>query len=149
MIFQIKKATLSDANAVAQLFDAYRVFYKKASDIALAQEFISERLENEQSVIFSCISDDNQYLGFVQLYPIFSSVSAKRSWVLNDLFVAAEHRGLGISKLLMNAAKQLAVETDANGIALETSPDNKTAKALYESLGYQQQDEYLHYFLAV
>ena len=149
MKFQIKSAKLEDASAIAALFDAYRVFYNQKSNLVLAEEFISSRLKNSESAIFCAISDSNEYVGFVQLYPTFSSVSVRRSWVLNDLYVSSDVRGRGVGKLLMSAARDLAVTTGANGIALETSPDNKNAQALYESLGYEHESTYKHYFLNI
>ena len=75
-------------------------------------------------------------LGFVQLYPSFSSVAARRLWVLNDLYVTPEGRGRGIGRALMERARRHAVETGACRLTLETMSDNETARALYRSLGY-------------
>ncbi|MFD2177710.1 GNAT family N-acetyltransferase [Veronia pacifica] len=149
MEYQITKATLEDAEHIAQLFDAYRVFYQQESDVRLAESFIFERLKNYESVIFVARSINGEWLGFTQLYPSFSSVSAHRIWILNDLFVAETARRLGVGKQLMNAAKHFANETGAMGIALETAEDNHSAQALYESLGYQQTGGVYHYFLTL
>jgi len=43
------------------------------------------------------MSSADQLMGFAQLYPSFSSVSMKRLWILNDLFVSSEARGKYIS----------------------------------------------------
>ena len=147
MKFQIKSAELEDSSSIAALFDEYRVFYNQESNLTLAEDFISSRLKNSESTIFCAISNSNEYVGFVQLYPTFSSVSVRRSWVLNDLYVSSDVRGRGVAKLLMSAARDLALSTGANGIALETSFDNKNAQALYESLGYKHESKYKHYFL--
>lgn len=149
MNISIKKAELENIEGVAELFNAYRMFYKQQSNLNLAADFISERIRNSESIIFFAQNQDGDYLGFTQLYPTFSSVSAKRSWVLNDLFVAENARGLGIAKRLMSAAKTLALETHANGIALETSTDNHNAQALYGSLGYEKSSGVYHYFLSI
>ena len=147
--FQVKKADFKDAELIGPLFDAYRVFYKKESDIALATDFIASRLKNNESTIYYAVTDNHEFIGFVQLYPTFSSLSAKRSWILNDLYVNQHARGLGVARQLMQAANKLALETNANGIALETAPDNESAQALYRSLGYKLESEYLHYFLSM
>lgn len=148
MNISIRRATLADSEAVAGLFNDYRMFYKQADDIALAIQFITQRICNTESVIFIAQTEEGDYLGFTQLYPTFSSVSAQKSWLLNDLFVAATARKLGIAKQLMNAAKTLASDTKANGIALETSVDNHNAQTLYESLGYVKGSGFDHYFLS-
>ena len=71
----VKRASLEDAKNVAYLFNDYRVFYKQKSDITVALEFISERLDKNESVIFFAHDAKGVLLGFTQLYPNFSSVS--------------------------------------------------------------------------
>ena len=144
----VKQASLNDANEIAQLFDAYRVFYKQESDLALALTFISQRLENNESVIFYAQDEAQNYLGFTQLFPSFSSVSAQRTWILNDLFVKPNLRSSGIGTMLLTKAKEFAIQTNTKGISLETSASNTRAQKLYESLGYTKDTEF-SYFLKV
>ena len=70
----------------------YRVFYEQKSDIHAARVFLEERLRKEESIIFIAKAGLDS-VGFVQLYPAFSSVSMRKSWILNDLFVSETHRG--------------------------------------------------------
>src|SRR5581483_10999258 len=91
----VTQATLDDLDALAPLFDGYRVFYRRASNLPAAREFLRERLALRESVIFIARNERGEALGFTQLYPCFSSVSARRLWILNDLFVAESARGLG------------------------------------------------------
>ncbi|MBL4660124.1 MAG: GNAT family N-acetyltransferase [Alcanivoracaceae bacterium] len=144
----VKRAKLADLNEIALLFDAYRVFYKQQSDVEIALKFIKERFNNSESVIFYAKNENGKYVGFTQLYPSFSSVSVQRTWVLNDLFVLAEMRSLGVGKKLLNKAKEFALETKAKGIALETAASNTKAQKLYESIGYTRDSEF-SYFLNV
>ncbi|WP_274051459.1 GNAT family N-acetyltransferase [Thalassomonas haliotis] len=143
----IERAGLTDVAQIAALFNLYRVFYRQQSNPELAQQFINERLGNQESVIFYAKDGNGQYLGFTQLYPNFSSVSAQRTWVLNDLYVLEQARGLGIGTLLLNRAKDFAVETKAKGIALETAESNLQAQKLYQSLGYKKSTGFFGYFL--
>ncbi|KOO16744.1 acetyltransferase [Vibrio xuii] len=143
------RATVEQLDLVADLFNQYRVFYGQKSDLKLAHHYINERIHNEESVIFLAVDVDGEALGFTQLYPSFSSVSAQRSWILNDLFVTESGRSGGVGRALMNAATQHAIETGANGLSLETAQDNVVAQSLYESLGYKKETAYLSYFLSV
>ncbi|MBA6390944.1 GNAT family N-acetyltransferase [Colwellia sp. BRX10-3] len=145
----VNRARIENINEVSILFNSYRVFYDQDSNLELAKEFISERINNNESVIFYAIDNTGAYLGFTQLYPNFSSVSAKRSWVLNDLYVSESARRLGVGKKLMQAAKNFALSTNAKGIALETAEDNVNAQALYESLGYKKGSGFFSYFLSL
>jgi ribosomal protein S18 acetylase RimI-like enzyme len=143
---QILQATMAELETIIPLFDAYRVFYQQASDLTVARTFLTERLRHQDSVIFLAVDRNSNGIGFVQLYPSFSSVSAKHLWILNDLFVAESARRQGIAKHLMNRAREFAVETNAKGLFLETAHDNFNGQSLYESLGYQKNSEF-YYFL--
>lgn len=133
---------------VAKLFDQYRQFYKQPSDMSAARRFLGERLSKGQSVIFLALADDGiTAAGFTQLYPSFSSTSMKRLWILNDLYVAPVQRKNGVARALMERARQLAIETQAEGLTLETATDNFAAQALYESLGYKRDEAFHRYNL--
>ena len=132
----VRKATISDLTQLAELFNGYRIFYKKPPALDKASEFLKERLENEDSEIFVAIDERQMLCGFVQLYPIFSSVRLKRKWLLNDLFVDSKFRGMGISKILIDEAKALCRRTNACGLDLETSKSNEIGNQLYPRMGF-------------
>lgn len=139
---EIRRINHSESNLVFDLFDKYRVFYKQAPDITLAQNFIRARLSNNESVIFVALVIDNDKTipaGFTQLYPMYSSVRAVKNWILNDLYVDAVFRKQGIGENLIKAAMNFAKGENAKYIELSTAADNYTAQSLYESIGFQKQ----------
>jgi ribosomal protein S18 acetylase RimI-like enzyme len=138
---------LNDLESIAELFDLYRQFYRYPPDRALAREYLRERIENSESVIYIARDSVGNGLGFVQLYPSFSSTLAGRVWILYDLFVRPEARRQGVAQALMNRAERLARETGAVEINLSTATDNIQAQALYESLGYQRDQDFYVYAL--
>lgn len=146
---QIQRATSKHLDQLAILFDGYRVFYEQPSDLQKARDFIEARIEKNESVIFVVEDEDGELLGFTQLYPLFSSVQARRVWLLNDLYVAKIARRRGVASMLMEAARQFAEETEAKGVALETGTDNHSAQALYDKLGYKRQSGTYWYFLNI
>jgi len=87
----IVRATTDHIDSLVRLFDAYRQFYGQSSDPAAARNFLTERLQREESVIYLALHGD-EGCGFTQLYPAFSSVAMRRIWILNDLFVPPEAR---------------------------------------------------------
>lgn len=143
---QINHATLADLDQLVPLFDGYRQFYRQPSDLNGARTFLHERLTNNDSVIF--LAKDDEPLGFTQLFPSFSSVSMRRLWILNDLFVAPNGRQRGVGAALLERARQWAIRTDAKGLTLETEISNINAQRLYEHSGWKREDETYHYFLA-
>jgi GNAT superfamily N-acetyltransferase len=144
----VRRAGLADLGDLAPLFDDYRQFYGQRSDLAAARAFLSERLRRDESVIFIASADDVA-LGFTQLYPSFSSVSVKRLWILNDLFVSPAARRGGVGRRLLERAREWAVETGAKGLTLTTALTNSAARSLYESCGWRLDDEFAHYQLLV
>lgn len=145
---EIQQATPADVGALAPLFDAYRQFYKKPSNEEAARRFLFARLSKAESVLFHA-SHDGTSLGFVHLYPVFSSLNLTRQWILSDLFVVPEARQHGVGHALMKRARQFAESTQADGLMLETATDNHTAQRLYERLGWKRDEEFYRYFLAV
>jgi GNAT superfamily N-acetyltransferase len=133
---KIRKASIDDIQELATLFDAYRVFYEKTSDVEQAIIFLSERIQKNESVIFVAENEEKQLTGFVQLYPLFSSTRMKRYWLLNDLFVAPEQRSKGISVALIDAAKELCQTTGSCGMMLETAKSNVIGNNLYPKTGF-------------
>lgn len=144
----IEHATASDLDALITLFESYRAFYGCAQDANAARDFLSQRIANGDSAILLA-KDGPRAIGFAQLYPVFSSLQLKRAWILNDLFVHPDYRGYGVARALMTAARQLARETGAASLSLETARDNASARALYESLGYRVDHTFLHYELSL
>lgn len=139
------KATLNELDELSILFDEYRQFYRKESDIAAAKNFLKERIERNESEIFYTKNDDGKMTGFVQLYPLFSSARMKRKWLLNDLYVLKSFRGKGYSVSLIERAKQLGIETGAYSLTLETEKINIIGNSLYVKTGFVQSTDWNFY----
>ncbi len=103
--------------------------------MANAYQFLKARLSADESVVFMAFNENNA-IGFTQLYPIFSSVSMQKAWLLNDLFVDPTARRSGAAEALLNAAKEYGIHTGAKWLMLETATDNFPAQSLYEKNGW-------------
>jgi GNAT superfamily N-acetyltransferase len=145
----IVRAGREELDDLVPLFDAYRGFYEAGSDHAAARAFLTERMERDESVIFLAYATPHQPVGFTQLYPSFSSVSLRRLWILNDLFVRPDIRRGGVGRALLERARQHAIETGAKGRVLSTGVTNTPAQTLYESCGWRRDDEFLEYVLYI
>lgn len=140
----IVQATSENLEQLAPLFDGYRIFYKRNTDLGAARRFLKERLEKKDSIIFLVLDESNKGLGFTQLYPSYSSVSLQRTFILNDLYVSEFARGKGIGEALMERAKKFAIEVGSKGLTLETATDNPAQK-LYKKLGWMEDSFVKHY----
>ncbi|HRQ66344.1 MAG TPA: GNAT family N-acetyltransferase [Xanthomonadaceae bacterium] len=135
---RVRQAVLADLDGVAALFDAYRQFYGQAADRDAARAFLLRRFEHGESVLFIAEAGGDA-VGFIQLYPMFSSVALARIFVLNDLYVHPSARGLGAGRYLLDAATTYARALGAVRVVLETTVDNTTAQALYAATGWSRQ----------
>ena len=133
----ISRAGPADLDALAVLFDAYRQFYGQPSDVPRARDWLRSRLRVGESVVLLA-RRGGAMLGFVQLYPMFSSVRTAKTWILNDLYVDANARRGGIARSLLDAAAKFAREDGAAGISLETTQDNAAARGLYRAAGWNE-----------
>ena len=132
-----RNATPKDLEQLTELFDTYRMFYRKTTDLEGAKTFLEERISSNDSKIFVAETTENRLIGFVQLCPLFSSTRMKKSWLLNDLFVDPELRSIGVSIELIEMAKTLVVESNACGMFLETEKSNLIGNNLYPKTGFE------------
>ena len=143
---KIIKASLNELDEVSRLFDDYRVFYDQEPDIEGAKLFISERINKNESVIFLAMDEKDEGMGFIQLYPSFTSVGMNRIWILNDLYVDILHRKKNIGEHLINKCKELVHETAAAGLVLETQNENHPAQKLYFKTGFIKDEMHSNFF---
>lgn len=133
---KIRVAKNTDLEQLVVLFDGYRVFYRKETDVQAAKAFLDARLTAKDSEIYVC-EIEGVLTGFVQLYPLFSSTRMQKLWLLNDLFVNPDYRGKGISVALIERAKELVKDSGACGMFLETEKTNVVGNNLYPKTGFE------------
>lgn len=141
---EVYYATAEDLERIVPLFTDYLNFYERTPKHEDIVKFLAKRLRNEES-IFLYVTYKDQIIGFTQLYPSFSSLSLKRSYILNDLYVAPDYRKLGAAQALMEEAFAFCQQAGAVYVTLETHPDNVSAQKLYEKIGMSRDDEFWHY----
>ena len=149
----VRRAGIVDLGAIAPLFEAYCAFYEQDAAPEEAIAFVRDRLRVGDSVFFLAEVREprggNRGVGFVQLYPKWSSTTMRRDWILNDLFVEPGHRRRGVGRALMEEATAFCRRTGAANVSLKTQVGNEAAQALYESLGWVRDEEFHRYDLAL
>ncbi|MDN0077207.1 GNAT family N-acetyltransferase [Crenobacter sp. SG2303] len=148
MSVTVREAGLDDLETLAELFDRYRQFYRQPADLAGARDFLAARLAGGESRLLLAERDEVA-LGFCQLYASFTSIGMAPLWILNDLFVDAAVRRSGAGRALLLAARALAERQGVKRLVLATERVNLPAQTLYESLGWQRDEVYLHYGLRI
>jgi GNAT superfamily N-acetyltransferase len=86
-------------------------------------------------------------VGFATIFWTWSTLSASRLGVMNDLFVVRSARGTGVAAELIAACLERARAHGAGSLSWQTARDNARAQALYERVGARRQ-EWVDYSLA-
>lgn len=146
---RITQATLEHLDLLTPLFVKYREFYGALAYPDSSRAFLEKRLRRKESVIYLALGDDGKLMGFCQLYPNFSSLSLKRVWILNDIYVAEDARRQLVADNLIRTAKKMAKETNAVRMRVSTSSDNEVAQKTYESIGFREDSEFKNYVLPI
>lgn len=148
---EIIKATISEIDNLSPVFHEYRgisISREEVTSIEDSKTWLHDRIQNGQAVFFNVV-DEGQIVGFSTLYQGFSSISLKKYWILNDLYVIPSYRNRGCAKLLISYILKYAVTSGSKGVELETSYSNKHAQTLYENFGFKENKLYKNYFWSV
>jgi len=149
MTDKVRRATSDDLDQLVPLFDGYRQFYGKTSDLSVARQFMTDRMSHGESVMLIAEDPGGTAIGFVQLFPSFSSVLAAPIYLLSDLFVAPAARRRGVGALLLETAAETARAAGAVRLELSTAITNVSAQRLYKALGWKRDEEFYVYSLSL
>ena len=144
---RIREAISDDLPALGKLFDEYRQFYQLPTDVEKATAYLKARLRAGESVVLTAADEAGELLGFTQLYPTWCSLLAGPVYVLYDLYVAPQARRRGVGRALLKAAAQRGQRDGKLRMTLSTAKTNADAQSVYESLGWQRDNEFYVYNL--
>lgn len=140
----ISEPSVEDVDVLALLFDKYRRFYGRAGDVDGARQYVKERLTFGPTRFF-VEREGGPMRGFVHLLPSFDTLAMRSMWIVEDLFVDAGARRLGIATALLTHAEQYASATGASRMTLSTAHTNRSAQRLYERLGWSLDIDFRYY----
>lgn len=141
----IRQATIQDLHRIVPIFDSYREYFQQKKEPVMVERFLFDRFEHLESVIFIA-EQQGEVIGFAQLYPVFSSLTLQRVWLLNDFFIAEEFRGSGVGSQLFTTVKEFTLLTKSKGIELSVEHTNKKAWIFWEKQGFKLDEEFRYYF---
>lgn len=140
----VRRACIEDLDSLSVLFDEYRQFYGAQSAPTISYQFLKQRFENQQSVIFVHIKDEH-LTGFIVLYLGFSSVQCAHYYILDDVYVRPQFRRQGCARQLIDTAILFARHNNAYKLSLRTQHSNIRSHQLYESMGFVKDLEFQGY----
>jgi GNAT superfamily N-acetyltransferase len=147
----ITTVTAADLPELLLLMRGYCDFYEvDPSDdalLAMSRMLIDDpELEGVQLI---ARDDDGEAVGFATIFWTWSTLSASRLAVMNDLFVVADARGGGHADALIAECVERARARGATELAWQTAKDNARAQAVYDRVGATRDERWLDYSLDV
>jgi GNAT superfamily N-acetyltransferase len=147
----ITTVTDNDLPELLPLMRGYCDFYEvEPSDdalLAMSRTLIADpELEGIQLI---ARDDDGGAVGFATIFWTWSTLSASRLAVMNDLFVAAEARGGGHAEALIAECAERCRQRGATSLDWQTAYTNRRAQAVYERVGATRDERWLDYSLDV
>ena len=144
-IAEVTEADLPDLLPLVRAYcDFYEVVPPDEDLLALSRALIGD--PQREGLQLLARDDDGRPAGFATLFWSWSTLSAARLAVLNDLFVVPERRGSGVAEELIEVAREHAREHGATEMGWQTAKDNLRAQAVYERVGAAR-EEWLDYVL--
>jgi ribosomal protein S18 acetylase RimI-like enzyme len=147
---RIDTVTEADLDDLLPLMRGYSDFYGVApSDddlLALSRALIAD--PEREGVQLIARDDSRRAIGFATVYWLWSTLSASRIGLMNDLFVDPSGRGSGVADELIAACAERVREHGGTSLQWQTALDNERAQAVYDRVGGKR-DQWLDYSLPV
>ena len=146
---RIATVTEDDLADLLPLMRGYCDFYgvEPADDelLALARSLLAD----PDCEGFQVIGRDeaDRALGFATVYWSWSTLSAGRIAVMNDLFVHTDARGTGLAEALIEECRTRAGRRGCVSLEWATAEDNLRAQQVYDRVGGKREDQWVNYSL--
>jgi GNAT superfamily N-acetyltransferase len=146
----IEPVTEADLPELLPLMRGYCDFYEvNPSDdelLAFSRELLaSPELDGVQLLA----RDEGRAIGFATILWTWSTLSASRIAVMNDLFVSPDGRGSGAADALIEACAERARAHGATSLEWQTARDNERARKVYDRIGGRMSDRWVDYDLSL
>jgi GNAT superfamily N-acetyltransferase len=144
---EIRAVSPEEYEELLPMIAAYQAFYEAADiDEARNREFFRRFVAPSEVGMLLAAREHGRLVGYACLYWHFTSVDARETVLMNDLFVDSDERGRGIGRALIEASAEVARDRGAANLQWATAPDNHTAQRLYDSMT-SNRDEWVEYEL--
>jgi GNAT superfamily N-acetyltransferase len=127
--------------------DFYEVDPSDEDLLAMSRALIDD--PEREGVQLIARDGDGRATGFATIFWTWSTLSASRIGVMNDLFVDERSRGTGVAEALIAACAERCRERGATSLDWTTARDNHRAQRLYERVGARRDERWLDYSLDV
>ena len=135
---ETRRATSTDASAVARLLDAFNREYDTPTPGVDVLQGRVERMIGAGEIVVFLVGDGPDGLALLEFRPsVWGEVPDA---YLAELYVVPERRGQGMGSALLTATLRAASASGADVLDLNTSEDDVAARALYEKFGFSNRE---------
>jgi GNAT superfamily N-acetyltransferase len=136
----IRSARPGDFERWKPLWDGYNAFYGREGPTALAPEMTAltwQRFFDPYEPMHALVAEaeDGRLLGLVHYLLHRTTIRVGPNCYLQDLFTAADARGRGVGRALIEAVYERARAGGIERVYWHTQNTNTTARALYDRVG--------------
>jgi GNAT superfamily N-acetyltransferase len=134
---KIAVVTEADLEDLLPLMRGYCDFYGMAPSDEALLGLARSLLANPDHEGFQLIArnDNGRAVGFATVYWSWSTLSAARTAIMNDLFVHPDARGTGLAEALIEECRVRSGRGGAVSLGWQTAKDNIRAQKVYERVG--------------
>jgi len=142
----IRRATPSDAAQIHRLILDFADSLGTVERVSASAEDFARASQGEPPAFEALIAErGGAPIGLCVFLNSFSTWTGRRGIYIQDLYVAASARGLGLGRRLLAEAAAIAHARGGNYLRLSVDIDNEGAKAFYRRLGlHQSSDERIY-----
>lgn len=139
MIGRVREEDLPDLLPLMRAYcDFYEVAPSDESLLALSRALLAD--PDGQGVQLIARGENGRAVGFATVYWSWSTLSAARLAVMNDLFVDPAARGAGAAEALIANCRELARKHGAAWLGWQTAKDNLRAQKVYDRVGAERSE---------
>jgi GNAT superfamily N-acetyltransferase len=144
-IGRVAEADLDDLLVLMRAYcDFYEVSPSDEDLLALSRALIDG--PDSDGVQLVARNETGAAVGFATVFWTWSTTSASRIGVMNDLFVTQATRGAGLAERLIEACRDECARRGARRLTWQTAPDNLRAQAVYDRVGGNR-EQWIDYWL--
>jgi GNAT superfamily N-acetyltransferase len=143
----ISRVTQNDLPDLLPLMRDYCAFYGVEPPAEKLWDLCRTLLADPDCEGFQLIAraDDGRAVAFATIYWSWSTLTASRTAILNDVYVSPDVRGYGLAEALIEEARQRCTRR-ATALTWQTAKDNLRAQRVYERI-HAAREEWLLYSL--
>jgi GNAT superfamily N-acetyltransferase len=141
----VRQAVLGDVEALLPLFEDNRQFRGHEAAPQASRVFLQERIGRNETVVFLAHEGD-ALIGFTQMYLTYSSLLLAPVFLIDELWVLAPYRKLGVGTELEAAAIEYATAAGAVRLSMSTSTGDAVPQSVYAAAGWMRSHNHVYHF---